>query len=167
MGSSAGFSRAAPGDRIHPTPEEAFMKPGAIVPIILSASVVALLALQVATSSRLAKMQDQLAKLEERPAAGASAPPETAAVPAGADHAGTTGTASVAGPASGSDSPAGTATPAGTAGEGASTRKSSRHSGEAMSEKDVEALIEKKLAARDKKNPLASLLNLEDPMTVM
>ena len=142
------------------------MRRAALVPIILSASVVALLALQVATSNRLAKLQDQLAKLEDRPAAGGSGAVETAGVSAGTEHGGTSGVASGA-PVQGTGEPAGAANPGGADVDAASPLKSPRRSGEAMSEADVEALIEKKLEARDKKNPLASFMSFEDPMTVM
>ena len=142
------------------------MKRAALVPIILSASVVALLALQVATSNRLAKLQDQIAKLEDRPVAGGAPAVSTAPDPAGAGLGGTTGVVSGA-PAPGTDAPAGAANPGGADVDTASPLKSPRRAGEALSEADVEALIEKKLAARDKKNPLASFMSFEDPMTVM
>ena len=149
------------------------MKRATLVPIVLSATVVALLALQIATSNRLAKLQDQVAKLEERPAAGGSAAGEAArasggtesGVAPGASH---SGKGSPGEGHSGAGSPAGSANTGSADADAASPLKSPRKAaGEAMSEQDVEALIEKKLAARDKKNPLASFMNFEDPMTVM
>ncbi|MEK7468928.1 MAG: hypothetical protein AAB074_16255 [Planctomycetota bacterium] len=148
------------------------MTRAALAPIALSAAVVALLALQVATSNRLAKLQDQVAKLEERPLPAGSTPGEAAVAAGGGSQEGPAGAATGAGsgsPVTGADFPAGSAT--GSAGSGtdsaAGLKSPRRAAGEAMSEQDVEALIEKKLAARDKKNPLASLMNWEDPMTVM
>ena len=146
------------------------MKRAALVPIVLSATVVALLALQVATSSRLAKLQDQVSKLEERPAAGGTAGGESATPVAGAETAGTKAVSSgdsVTGPGPDAGPVAGTASSGGTDGNATAARKPGRKSGEPMTEKDIEALIEKKLAARDKKNPLNALMNFEDPMKVM
>jgi hypothetical protein len=147
------------------------MSRSSIVTVVLSAALVALLALQVATSMRLAKLQDQVSKLEERPAGsgGAGAAGDPARNSAGTNEAAGTGASGNAKPAdAGSSSGTGTAGGDNAAGSAAGAHKpAARAADGALSEKDIEALIEKKLAAHDKKNPLAQIMNFEDPMVVM
>ncbi|KAF0245600.1 MAG: hypothetical protein FD180_1468 [Planctomycetota bacterium] len=133
-----------------------------LAPLILGAAVIALLAMQVATSMRLAKLQDQIGKLE-------AAPPTVASV-AKADGTGATDPAAAGakgGSTNGATDPAGAAGAAGAADTGSAKKPASRKADGSLSEKEIEKLIDKKLAERDKKNPFAQIMNFEDPLVVM
>ncbi|MCE9582650.1 MAG: hypothetical protein K8T20_09175 [Planctomycetes bacterium] len=140
--------------------------------VVLGALVLALLAISIGTSLKLVKLQEQVAKLEERQG-GASVPAGGTAgsqVASGGakDSTGTAtagnGAVSDAGTANGNTSP-GSDSPAG--GGGTGRKPAARATDGTLSEKDIEAMIEKKLAAHDQKNPLATFMNFEDPMVVM
>lgn len=145
------------------------MPRSSIATAILGAAVLALLALQVATSQRISKLQEQLARLEEKPGPGAAAPGGAG----DAARAGTGGTpAATEQPAAGTggDAPGRVAAGPGPtdAPDAAPGRKPVARAAEGpLTERDIEAMIEKKLAEHDKKNPLAQIMNFEDPLAVM
>jgi hypothetical protein len=142
--------------------------------VALWALVVALLATQVVIAMRLVKVQDQLSRIEERPAAAAPSG-NAAGAPAGGLTA-STGSASAGDPAPGSSHATDAADvraagPADPPPDGAAPVKPKRNDpvdpDAAVCAKDVEKMIEKALAERDKKNPLAQIFEFEDPMVVM
>lgn len=139
--------------------------------VILGAAVLALLALQVATSQRISKLQEQLARLEERPGPG----PAAAGGGSEAGRPGTAGTDLAAGQPAAGGGTGGDAPGRATAGSGAADapetapgrKPVARASDGPLTEQDIVALIDRKLAEHDKKNPLAAIMNFEDPLTVM
>ncbi|MEK7468544.1 MAG: hypothetical protein AAB074_14125 [Planctomycetota bacterium] len=138
-----------------------------LVPPILAAAVLSLLGMQIATSMRLAKLQDQITKLDPAPAAGSADPVRP----------GSSGSTDSAVDASDLDGHGGGALPAGSlskvgvadgghAPAGGKKPVLSKTDGP-LSETDIEALIDKKIAERDKKHPFAQIMNFEDPLVVM
>ncbi|NUN48735.1 MAG: hypothetical protein HUU15_07910 [Candidatus Brocadiae bacterium] len=148
------------------------MQRGSVATGLLWAAVAAMIGMNVILCLRVVKLQDAVDRVEARPAPPAGgagdAPAEGDPAAAARKPAGAEGTTAGA---TGAMSPKS----AGHAADSGSTETVARDvSGRAerkleksFTEKDVEALIEKKLAERDKKNPLASILNFEDPMVVM
>jgi hypothetical protein len=146
------------------------MQRSLLVPLILGAAVLSLLGMQIATSMRLAKLQEQIAKLEAAPAGGAGA---EGSKTNGGGSTETAGSASPADSTAGGNQPAGTSGVAGAADAprdvvtGTGKKPVVRKLDGPLSESDVEAMIDKKLAERDKKNPFAQIMNFEDPLVVM
>ncbi len=145
------------------------MQKSLLAPLILGAAVLALLALQVSTSMRITKLQEQIAKLEERPGGGGAtvASADGGRSSAGGSDPAREGSAHADGGGRGSDAPAVPAAGPGDPGPGGSRKPVLRTADGPITEKDIEALIEKKLAEHDKKNPLAQIMNFEDPLVVM
>lgn len=149
------------------------MSRNTVVHVILGALIVALLALQVATMARMNRLQEQVAKLEERPAGagGAGSAVADGARPGegGVDAARAAGGRAEGGGPGADGAGATGGAPAGTADAGGSSarRPAARPADGALTEKDIEAMIEKKLAEHDKKNPLSAIMNFEDPLAVM
>lgn len=146
------------------------MQRSILAPLILGAAILALLALQVSTSMRITKLQEQILKLEERPSGGGNTAASAADGVRSGGNAGEPardGGSRVDGGGHGSDAPAFVAGGSSEPGPSGTKRPVLRAADGPITEKDIEAMIEKKLAEHDKKNPFAQIMNFEDPMVVM
>ncbi len=147
------------------------MQRSILAPLILGAAVLALLALQVSTSMRITKLQEQIVKLEERPGGGGgstvAAATDGTRSGAKAGEAARDGSGRVDGGGHGSDAPANVAGGSSDPGPSGAKKPVLRAADGPITEKDIEAMIEKKLAEHDKKNPFAQIMNFEDPVAVM